>query len=413
MPRIAIFVCKALMRSAHRYVGFSLKASDTPAVMKNRIASIGLVMCVFFCHASAMRAQLPGAALPSKAPVLPMDIKFKQVPQYFEQSFTDDPNYARIEALVDEDQYDIILLNKTTNREVLYSNVNRRVDALAAQGVDAYTTSIDFEASLADHSHPLFLIHFHDRFGQEVTWRFAPGEMVPHASPGVIVYTHSGVTVLYAPRRAPAVAGTILRIAGRTYRPESTPSHDSLAGFYATDMTIGAILPGTELWNIESSPDLVVQPAKWTLSGRGGQQRILAVNQLSDTEAAVHQIDPNNPDASHVVFNVVRVNGAYGVSSVSVESRGNRLWIFFGPVLPLAARQTDKTTVTFTVAENEQAIVASGEIEVERTIDVEHLLWRFKKPYSASGAVFVTGVNLIPGALEQAKCVNERCSDLR
>ena len=411
MPDIATLVRATLMRFAHRYVGPLLNTSDRRAVMMNRIVSMCLVMCVFFCHANAVGAQVPGPGLPSEAPVLPMDIKFRQVPQYFEQSFTDDPNYARIEALVDEERCDIILLNKTTNREVLYSNLNRRVDALAAEGVDAYSTPIDFAASSTD-SH-LFVIQFHDQFGQEVTWRFVAGEMVPHASPGVIFYTHSGVTLLYAPRRAPAAAGTILTIAGREYRPESTPSHDSLTGFYATDMTIGAILPGTGLWNVESNPDVFVQPAKWIVSGSGGQQRILAVNQLSDTEAAVHQIDPNNPDAPQVVLNVVCANGTYGLSSLLLESRGNRLWIFFGPVLPLPAHQTDKTTVTFTVAENEQANVASGEIEVERSIDAEHLLWRFNTPYSARGAMFVTGVNLIPAAPEQAKCVSEQCSDLR
>jgi hypothetical protein len=413
MPDIAIFVRATLMRFAHQYVGTMLNTSHRRAVMKNRIVSMWLVTCVFFFHASRMPAQVPRTALPSEASVLPMDIKFRQVPQYFEQSFTGDPRYARIEALVDEERCDIILLDKAMNREVLYSNLKRRVDALAGDGVDAYSTPVEFAASYTDDSHPLFLFHFHDQFGQDVTWRFVAGEMVPHASPEVISYTHSGVTLLYAPRRAPAATGTSLTIAGREYRPESTQSHDSLTGFYATDMTISAILPSADLWNIESGPGDIVQSAKWTLTGSGGQRRILAVNQLSDTEAAVHQIDPNNPDAPQVVLNLVRANGTYGVSSLLLESRGNRLWIFFGPVLPLPTRQIDKTTVTFTVAENEQANVASGEIEVERTIDAERLSWRFKTPYSARGTMFVTGVNLIPGAREQAKCVNEQCSYLR
>jgi len=336
-----------------------------------------------------------------------MDIKFRHVPQYFEQSFTDDPRYARIEALVDEERCDVILLDKTTNREALYSNLNRRVDALAADGVDAYTTPVDFTAFSTDDSHPLFLFHFHDQFGQEVTWRFVPGEMVPHASPELIFYTHSGVTLLYAPRRAAAAAGTILTIAGREYRPETTRSNDALAAFYATDMTISAILPSMDIWNVESGPDDIEQAAKWTLSGRGGQRRILAVKQLSAAEAAIDQIDPINPDAPQVVLNVVRANGTYAVSSLSLETHGNRLWIFFGPALPLPARQIDKTIVTFTVAENEQANIASGELEVQRTDDAEHLSWRFDTPRSASGSTFETAVNLIPIPREQAKYVSE------
>jgi hypothetical protein len=131
--------------------------------MKNRIALGGVLTFVFFCQASVMRAQAPPKA------VLPMDITFRYVPQYFEQSFEDDSRYARIEALVGEGRCDLILLDKATNRETFYSTLNRKVDALAATGADAYTTPIDFAASSTIDSYLLFLIHFHDRFGQEVT----------------------------------------------------------------------------------------------------------------------------------------------------------------------------------------------------------------------------------------------------
>jgi hypothetical protein len=413
MSRLAISICAALMRSAHRSVDFFLTSCNRRTVMKSQIVSIGFAICLFFCLATAMRAQDPATALKPEAPVLPMDIKFRHVPQYFEQSFTDDSRYARIEALVDEEGCDIILLDKTTNREVLYSNLNRRVDALAADGVDAHATTVDFAASSTDDSHLAFRFHLYDQFGRNITWQFVAGNMVPHASPGAIFYTHSGVTLLYAPRRAAAAPGTVLTIAGRDYRPPSTGFQDAVSAFYATDMTISAILPGTDLWNVESGPDDIVEAAKWTLSGSGGQRRILAVKHLSDAEAAIDQIDPNNPDAPSVVLNLVRANGSYGVSSVSLETHGNKLWIFFGPVLPIPARQMGQTTVTFTIAENEQANVASGALEVERTSYAEHLLWRFDTPNGARGTTFITGANLIPGAQELARCVSEGCSDLR
>jgi hypothetical protein len=172
--------------------------------MKNRIVSIGLLACVFFCHASTMHAQTLAQASP-EAPVLPMDIKFRSVPQYFEQSFPDDPRYARIVAMVDHGRCDVILLDKTTNRS-------------------------------------------------------------------------------------------------------------------------------------------------------------------------------------------------------------NTLWIFFGPLLPLPAHQiNDQTTVAFTVAENEQATVASGALEVQRTVDTEHPLWRFDTPNLARNAIFEKGVHLILSASEQATCVNRYC----
>jgi hypothetical protein len=141
--------------------------------MKNRIVLAGILTFVFFCPANVMRAQIRGKVLTPVAPVLPMDINFRYVPQYFEQSFDDDPRYARIEALVDDGRCDVILFDKTMNLEAFYSTLNRKVEALAATGADAYTTPIDFVASSTEDSHRLFQIHLHDQFGQEITWRLS------------------------------------------------------------------------------------------------------------------------------------------------------------------------------------------------------------------------------------------------
>lgn len=378
--------------------------------MKYRIASIVLLVSAFLCGARVLRAQAPSKALIPEAPVLPMDIKFRYFPQYLEQSFTDDPRYTRIVALVDHGRCDVILLDKTTNREAFYSSLDEKVQVLAASGADAYTAPIDFRASSTIDSYPLFLIRFHDRFGQEVTWQFVVGEMQPHASPEVISRSdNSGIALIYAPRRAPAVPGTTLTIATRAYRPESTPSSDPLGAFYATDMTVGQIFPGTDLWRIQSSPADSAPTTTWNLSGDAGRQRILALKELSDTGAAVEQTDVSDPDAPQIMLEIDHANGTHGLRAVSFKAHGNTLWIFFGPVLPLPAHQiSDKTAVTFTIAENEQATVASGELEVQRADDAEHVLWRFDTPNPAKNATFETGVNLISSSSEEATCVDVR-----
>jgi hypothetical protein len=377
--------------------------------MKNRIASIGLLTFIFFFDLNVIQAQ--AQAKTSAATVLPMDVKFLYVPQYIEQSFAGDPRYARIEALIHDGRCDVILLDKTTNREAFYSTANREVEVLMADGADAYTAPIDFSTSSTVDSYPLFLIRFHDQFGQEITWQFVVSEMVPHASPEVVSRTDgSGITLLYAPRRAKGTAGTALTIAGKRYQPQSAQSNDEPAAFYAADMTVGRILPGTDLWNVGSGPADGSQTGKWNLVGQGGRQRTLELKQISDREAAIEQIDLNDPGAPQVVLNLARVNDIYELRSVSSLSRGNRLWIFFGPALPLPAHNIDdKNTVTFTFAENEVANVASGELEVQRAGDAEHVLWRFDTPTLAKSTTFETGVNLISSGGEQAKCVNEDC----
>ena len=369
------------------------------------IASIGLIMFLFLCDARVARAQAP------ETPLLPMNVEFRYLPQYFEQSIFDDPRYARIEALLNDDGCDVILLDKTTNREAFYSISKPRVDSLAANGSDAYITPIGFTVSWAKESSPAFFIHFQDRFGNEVSWNFAVGGIVPHASPEVIYRTdNSGIIFLYAPHRAPSADGTILRIAGRGYLPESTES-DALAAFYATDMTLGQILPGTDLWTVERSPTDILT-ARWNLAGDGGRQRTLALKARSATEASIDQSDLSEPDAPQITLDVVRVNDSYELQWVSFESHFNTLWIFFGPPLPLPAHAIDdKRIVTFTVAENEQANIASGELEVRRAADVEHMLWHFETPSFARAMTLETGVNLTPTARAQENCV-DNCLDL-
>ena len=336
----------------------------------------------------------------------------RYVPQYFVQSVEDDPRYARIEALVDEDRCEVVLLDKTTNRRIVYSTLSRKVDALKANGEDAYATRIDFEVFTLGDSTPLFRIRFHDRIGQLIEWGFVAGEMVPHASPEVISRTDdSGIAFFYAPRRATAAVGTSLTIGDREYRPEPSQSRARIGTFYATDMTIGQIFFGTQVWRVESGPVSLAEAAQWDLRGEGGRQSILAIRQLDDTGALIDQTELYDPDAPEVTLTIVRSADSYSLQLMSATAHGNTLWIFFGPDLPLPVHQTDdKTIVTFTVAENEDANIASGRLVARRGFDTEHLEWHFESPDLAKGEVFETGVHLIPKDTEQAKCMNEDCS---
>src|SRR5260370_7018554 len=129
--------------------------------MKKRIVSITLLTCGLLYKRSVPQAQAPVSALTAEAPILPMNVKFRYVPQYFVQSVEDDPHYARIEALVDEGRCEVVLLDKTMNRTIFYSTLTRKAAALKANGADAYATPIDFEAFTLGPSTHLFPIHLH------------------------------------------------------------------------------------------------------------------------------------------------------------------------------------------------------------------------------------------------------------
>jgi hypothetical protein len=214
--------------------------------LKHGIISTGLLMSIFFWNAGTLRADTP------EAPLLPMNVEFRYVPQYLDESIPDDPRYARIQALLDEDGCHVILLDKTTDREAFYSTSKRRVDTLAANGSDAYITPLDFTASLPKDASPSFLIHFQDRFGNEVSWKFFVGRMVPHASPRRS--PAQTIPACFSMRSAAQVQMVVPENAGREYLPKSTQSADArriLCDRYG----LGQIMPGTG-----SGPSNVVHP---------------------------------------------------------------------------------------------------------------------------------------------------------
>src|SRR5258708_16388661 len=176
-------------------------------------------------------------------------------------------------------------------------------------------------------------------------------------------------------------------------------------------MTSGLMLLGTALWRVESGPVSLAEAAQWDLRGEGGRRSMLVIKQLRDTGALIDQIERYDPDAPEVTLTLVRSGDSYSLRLMSATAHGNTLWIFFGPALPLPEHQTaDKTVVTFTVAVNEDASIASGRLVVRRVFDTEHLEWQFESPDLAKGEVFETGVSLIPKDTEQAKCMSEDCS---
>src|SRR5260370_25608501 len=131
--------------------------------------------------------------------------------------------------------------------------------------------------------------------------------MVPIAPQRVISRSGgSGNVFFYAPRRAEAAVGTSLTIGDRKYTPGPPQSDYTFGTFYASDMTIGQILPVTERWRVESGPVSLAEAAQWDVRGEGGRQRILAIKQLYDTGALIDQIELNDPDAPEVILTLVR-----------------------------------------------------------------------------------------------------------
>jgi hypothetical protein len=56
-------------------------------------------------------------------------------------------------------------------------------------------------------------------------------------------------------------------------------------------MTVGQILPGAQLWRVESGPVSLAEAAQWDLQEEGGGQSMLAIKQHFDAGALIDQIE--------------------------------------------------------------------------------------------------------------------------
>ena len=95
--------------------------------MKKLATPIAFLACILFCQVDAARRQETPKDSLSQAPILPMHVKFRFVPQYFVQPIDDGPRYAKIEALIDGGRCDVVLMDKTMSRIFTTVSTERQI----------------------------------------------------------------------------------------------------------------------------------------------------------------------------------------------------------------------------------------------------------------------------------------------
>ena len=353
-----------------------------------------LSVASLFCGAGQLHAQSQPGAL--QVPILPMEIKFRHATQYFYQEIGDGSRYSQITAVIDGDNSEVILLDKTMNRRAFYTNSQKRIDVLQAHGVDAYKTGVRIENSNTTDGHPVYRIRFQDTSGQQIDWQFVADEMVPHTKPQVVTQPNDdGLLCIYAPRRAAAAVGTAVTIAGRKYTALSS-SNGSAQAWYAEDLTTAQIVAGTQILTVQAGPSALAEGATWKLRATGGQESQIVASKSSEGGFVMQH---NLPDAGYVRYELEQTEQGYRVQSVSLTAQSNTLWLFFDPGLPLLSDQEDNhLNIAFAVAENEVTAIARENVTIHQSRGVERLTWNFEVPESARTNGFETGVNLISEA---------------
>jgi hypothetical protein len=374
----------------------------------NRHLAISLTLCfLLVCGIGPIKAQDMNAKGSSTAfPVIPMTVRFRTVPLYFRESLTEDSPYSSIEALVDNQQsepwIEIVLTERASANSVHYSNAQRSVASMTERGEEAYFAPIEFHSVQDANAKRVFTFQFADNARESVEWRVALDSASPGAAPkaGVIPQRDRFGFVLASGMRSATVAtASVLRIrnANDTTAPaEELKNLPDTEILYATDVILAEMQPGTEIWNVDSSPAHLQDQEQWVLRSSGGRKRLLTIEHASADEILIKQEDPGYPDSASAELDVQRTDGDLALRSVTFAAQGHQFRISFDPGLSLPVPlTTDASDANFSIDEDDHRNVASGRASVARAVEAEHVTWRLDAPAWAKADTFETGVNIL------------------
>jgi hypothetical protein len=339
-------------------------------------------------------------------PVIPMTVRFRTVPLYFRESLAGDSPYSSIEALVDNQQsepwIEIVLTEKATATSLHYCNLQRSVASMTERGEEAYFAPIEFHSVQDAKAKRVFTFQFADNAGESVEWRVVldSASTAAGSKTGIILQPDRyGFVLASGMRSAAVVSGSVLRIrnANNTSAPAEEPKDlPDTEILYATDVILAEVQPGTEIWNVDSSPAHLQDKAQWVLRSSGGRKRLLTIEHASADEILIKQEDPGFPVSASAQLDVQRTDGNLALHSVTFASQGHKFRISFDPGLSLPAPlRTDASDANFSIDEDDHRNVASGRASVARAVEAEHVTWRLDAPDWAKADTFETGVNIL------------------
>jgi hypothetical protein len=375
--------------------------------MAYRVLRSSILVCGLALLAGTSSAQAPGnQAVGSSLPVLPMNVRFRFVPQYFVQLIYDDPKYSRIEALIDNDPkqplYEIILADRTTAERIIYSNSQEMVNTLRRGGKTAYQSNIQFAVSIQPDSISTYQFGLRDMSGQPIVWQFAVSPTLTKVQSGFMARPDtSGFVLMGLDQRAVALPGTTLIIGNARYPVTSMPKSIGIqketadsGTFYGTGLTVAEIMPSAELWRVDALPDALKADEKWILRTSGGEKRVLTIESIIDDQVVIDQVDQDG--SFPVRMDVHRVRDGLVLSSLLAMRQSHSFRITFIPELPLPTLGVDDTTeVSFILSEDGQTDIAQGHLLAHRRFSDERVEWKFDTPDWARARSLETGANVL------------------
>lgn len=365
-------------------------------------------------HGVILAQQTPTVAhkSPLPFPIIPVVLQYEYVPLHFMQWIKDDPNYSLASAYMypgESPVYEIMLVEKSGG-SVYYCNSKERVDLLTHKGKQAYVVAIDFKKTQNAGQAPTYNVGFRDSSGRPIIWRFILASSPSPLGAGLTPQPETpGLRLLYRNLGTCAGEGAAIQIGDRVREADPWPEISSppyfvaFRGVMADGMDSGAFVPGSERWQVLSSPSVaegreLSEGAQWVLKADGGGERTWRVTARRADEVTISEM---STDASNTTKLELRAHvGPRGLAlrEIRLGAGSRAMRLTFTPELDLMAVPTSGSAgPDFEIDLGSQRKIARGNISIENQEGLVRLHWIIKSPEWAKSRAFISTVRMEAG----------------
>lgn len=363
-----------------------------------------LVLMLFVLLCSVSRAQPAKAVESLPFPVMPVIARYEYAPMYFSQWIENHPQYSMIEVIFSSEKGDapqIMMTEKDTYRKIFYSNSELKVKALQMEGKEAYLTKVDFKSAQTDDGKTSYGLAFVDKAKQPILWRIFPASAPSELGAGLTPLAKvPGLRLDYRDIGTAVGEGTAIQIGDKMIEAQpwkeiSSPPHFvAYHGSITLGKHIGALITGSEKWQLTARPDELKSGKEWSFKDEKGNVRAFKITTQNNDELIISEI--NKPDNEFTTLNFVVHNTTEGfiVKSLTIKNNSRDLRISFSPGLPMSSSVKEKAEVAFTIDEGKNNKVVTGLVSVENQGDRLRFVWQPRSPDWAKSKAIETFIRL-------------------
>jgi hypothetical protein len=337
-------------------------------------------------------------------PIAPFIMEYQHGNLYFTQTIDDNPDYTRIDALLQDGPLPVhqaSLTEKEGSRVVYYTNSEARARFLEASGKTAHVTPVDYkvEKSLGEQSK--YTITFKDKKGRLIRWLFIPSAD-PDESKNGTAQMPQPLKMIYWVKAVMAGEGTAVQIDNTTSRARELPDlsnppwYTAYSGNIFIDAIIGGPVSGSQNWQVKTAPTVIAEGAKWILTDGQNNTRQLKVVAKRGNEITIQEVEVNPSVSAPMTLVMKETPEGLSLSSSSFSDGTRSLRLTFTPALNIAgvSRSGKKSSVSFQMDIGSEGKVIEGVLEAERKGDSVELTGRPNSPEGAKKIVLKSNVTL-------------------